>query len=175
MSSNDDTGAPGALKPSAQRVQDALVGRGFTNRVVELPDSTRTAAEAAGAVGCTVGQIAKSLLFRGKQSGRGILVIASGANRVDEKALQGLVGEKVSKADADAVRSLTGYVIGGVPPLGHAQALATFIDASLLQYDKIWAAAGHPNAVFALTGEELVAMTGGTVAEIGAPAPTPPI
>ena len=169
MSSNEDTGTPASLKPSAQRVQDALAARGFANRVVELPDSTRTAAEAAQAVGCTVGQIAKSLLFVGKQSGQGILVIASGANRVDEKALQASVGEKVSKADADTVRGLTGYVIGGVPPLGHTQPLATFIDADLLQYDKIWAAAGHPNAVFALTGEELVAMTGGSVAEIGRP------
>ena len=171
MSSNADTGVSGSLKSSAQRVQDALAARGFANRVVELPDSTRTAAEAAQAVGCTVGQIAKSLLFQGKQSGRGILVIASGANRVDEKLLQSLVGEKVRKADADAVRSLTGYVIGGVPPLGHTQPLATFIDAALLQYDKIWAAAGHPNAVFALTGEELAAMTGGTVAAVGVPAP----
>ena len=159
-----------ALKASAQRVQDALAARGFAHRVLELPDSTRTAAEAAQAVGCTVGQIAKSLLFVGQQSGRGILVIASGANRVDEKALQALAGEKVRKADADAVRSLTGYVIGGVPPLGHAQPLTTCIDAGLLAYDQIWAAAGHPKAVFALTGSELAAMTGGAVVEIGAPA-----
>ena len=166
MSSTGEMGAQAGLKPSAQRVQDALAARGFANRVVELPDSTRTAAEAAQAVGCTVGQIAKSLLFQGKQSGRGILVIASGANRVNEKALQALLGEKVSKADADAVRSLTGFVIGGVPPLGHAQPLATYIDAALLQYDQIWAAAGHPNAVFPLTGQELVAMTGGAVVDI---------
>ncbi len=156
-----------ARKPSAQRVQDALYARGFTNQVIELPDSTRTAAEAAAAVGCTVGQIAKSLIFIGKQTGQGVLAIASGANRVDEKAVQALVGEKIGKADADAVRLLTGYVIGGVPPLGHAQALATYIDEDLLQYEQIWAAAGHPNAVFALTGEELVAMTGGQVAAIG--------
>jgi prolyl-tRNA editing enzyme YbaK/EbsC (Cys-tRNA(Pro) deacylase) len=156
-----------ARKPSAQRVQDALYARGLTNQVIELPDSTRTAAEAAAAVGCTVGQIAKSLIFIGKQTGQGVLVIASGANRVDEKAVQALVGEKIGKADADAVRLLTGYVIGGVPPLGHAQVLATYIDEDLLQYEQIWAAAGHPNAVFALTGEELVAMTGGQVAAIG--------
>ena len=155
-----------ALKPSAQRVQDALYARGFTNQVVELPDSTRTAAEAAAAVGCTVGQIAKSLIFIGKQTGQGILVIASGANRVDEKAVQALVGEKIGKADADTVRLLTGYVSGGVPPLGHQQALLTSIDPDLLQYAQIWAAAGHPNAVFALTGAELVAMTGGQVAAI---------
>ncbi len=144
------------------------MARGFANQVVELPDSTRTAAEAAAAVGCTVGQIAKSLIFTGRQTGQGILVIASGANRVDEKAIQSLVGEKIGKADADAVRLLTGYVIGGVPPLGHAQPLVTYIDQDLLQYAQIWAAAGHPNAVFALTGEELVAMTGGQVAALAA-------
>ena len=155
-----------ALKPSAQRVQDALYAQGLTNQVVELPDTTRTAAEAAAAVGCTVGQIAKSLIFTGKQTGQGILVIASGTNRVNEKAVQALVGEKIGKADADTVRRLTGYVIGGVPPLGHAQALITYVDQDLLQYAQIWAAAGHPNAVFALTGEELVAMTGGQVAAI---------
>lgn len=155
-----------ALKPSAQRVQDALHAQGFTNQVVELPDTTRTAAEAAAAVGCMVAQIAKSLIFTGKQTGQGILAIASGANRVNEKALQALVGEKIGKADADTVRLLTGYVIGGVPPLGHAQALITYVDQDLLQYAQIWAAAGHPNAVFALTGEELVAMTGGQVAAI---------
>ena len=141
------------MKASAQRVQDALAARGFANRVVELPDSTRTAAEAAQAVGCSVGQIAKSLLFQGRQSGRPLLVIASGANRVDEKALQALAGEKVRKADADAVRSLTGYVIGGVPPLGHPQPLATYIDAHLFTYAQIWAAPGHPIPVFALTGD----------------------
>lgn len=157
-----------SLKPSAQRVQDALHARGYANQVIELPDSTRTAAEAAAAIGCTVGQIAKSLVFVGKQTGRSILVIASGANRVDEKALQALAGEKIGKADADAVRTLTGYVIGGVPPLGHAQPLATYIDQDLLQYAQIWAAAGHPNAVFALTGEELAAMTGGQVVAIAA-------
>jgi prolyl-tRNA editing enzyme YbaK/EbsC (Cys-tRNA(Pro) deacylase) len=165
----DSNGAQPALKASAQKVQAALVAQGFANRVIELPESTRTAAEAAQAVGSTVGQIAKSLLFVGKQSGRGILVIASGANRVDEKGLKALVGEKVRKADADEVRTLTGFVIGGVPPLGHAEPLATYIDAHLLQYDQIWAAAGHPNAVFALTGNELVSMTGGTVVEICAP------
>ena len=154
---------PNYLKPSAQKVQDALTARGFPNQVIELPDSTRTAAEAAAAIGCTVGQIAKSLIFIGKASGRAVLVIASGANRVNEKALQNLLGEKIAKADADAVRAQTGYVIGGVPPLGHANALTTYIDADLLAFAQIWAAAGHPNAVFALTPGELVAMTEGQV------------
>jgi prolyl-tRNA editing enzyme YbaK/EbsC (Cys-tRNA(Pro) deacylase) len=154
------------LKPSAQRVQDALRDRGYHNVVVELPESTRTAAEAAAAVGCSTGQIAKSLVFTGKESGQGILVIASGANRVDERVLEALVGEKIGKADADAVRALTGFVIGGVPPLGHEQPLRTYIDADLLQYEQIWAAAGHPKAVFALTGTELAALTGGEVAAV---------
>ena len=157
---------PTALKPSAQKVQDALTARGFANQVVELPDLTRTAAEAAAAVNCTVGQIAKSLVFVTKTTNRPLLVIASGSNRVNEKALQALVGEKIVRPDADAVRAVTGFVIGGVPPLGHAQPLATYIDRDLLQYEGIWAAAGHPNAVFALTPADLVAMTAGTVIDV---------
>lgn len=157
---------PSPLKSSAQRVQDALHARGFTNQVVELPDSTRTAAEAAAAAGCTVGQIAKSLVFAGRTSGRALLVIASGSNRVDEKRLAVLVGEKITRPNADFVRDQTGFVIGGVPPIGHTQALRTFIDEDLLGYDEIWAAAGHPNAIFRLTPAELVAMTDGIVAAI---------
>lgn len=154
------------LKPSAQRVQDALISRGYANLVVEFADSTRTAAEAAAAVGCTVGQIAKSLLFRGHSSGRPILVIASGQNRVHEKRTAVHIGEKLDKADAEFVRDATGFVIGGVPPLGHAQSLATYVDQDLLTFDEIWAAAGHPHAVFRLTPDELVAMTGGAVISI---------
>jgi prolyl-tRNA editing enzyme YbaK/EbsC (Cys-tRNA(Pro) deacylase) len=155
-----------SLKPSAQKVQDALAALGFANQVVELPDSTRTSVEAAAAVGCEVGQIAKSLIFAGKQSGRGVLVIASGSNRVDEKKVKSLVGEGIERAGADFVRSATGFVIGGVPPVGHATPLTTLIDEDLLQYGQIWAAAGHPNAVFPLTPAELVAMTGGAVAKV---------
>ncbi|MFL5302532.1 MAG: YbaK/EbsC family protein [Anaeromyxobacteraceae bacterium] len=154
------------LQPSAQRVQDALAAAGFANEVVELPDSARTAAEAAAAVGCGVAQIVKSLVFRGRASGRGVLVVASGANRVDEKALAARLGEAVERADAGFVREQTGFAIGGVPPLGHAARLACFVDEDLLELDRIWAAAGHPHAVFALTPGELVAMTGGTVAAV---------
>jgi len=152
-----------SLKPSAQRVQDALDQRGYLHRIVELADSTRTAAEAAAAVGCSVGQIAKSLIFRGHTSRRPILIIASGVNRVHEKRTGDLIGERLDKADAEFVRAATGYVIGGVPPLGHGTQLATYIDQDLLQYDEIWAAAGHPHAVFRLTPTDLVAMTGGVV------------
>ena len=151
------------IKPSAQKVQDALHAQGFANQVVELPDSTRTSAEAAAAAGCTVGQIAKSLIFAGKASGQAILVIASGGNRVDEKKLAVFAGEKISRPDADFVRAQSGFLIGGVPPIGHAHSLRTFIDEDLLGYTEIWAAAGHPNAIFRLTPAELVQMTGGEV------------
>ena len=154
------------LSASAQRVQDALKARGFANRVVEHEQTTRTSAEAAAAVGCEVGQIVKSVIFKTKQSGPPVLVVASGSNRVNEKRLGELVGEKLEKPDADFVRQQTGFVIGGVPPLGHSQPLMTFVDEDLLQYGEIWAAAGTPNAVFRLTGEELVKMTNGQVISI---------
>ena len=154
------------LKPSAQRVQEALAAQGFHNEVIELADSTRSAAEAAAAVGCAVGQIAKSLVFKGADSGRAILVIASGANRVHEKRLGQHWGEKLEKPDADFVREQTGFAIGGIPPLGHARPLPTVIDEDLLHFDEIWAAAGHPNAVFRLTPDELVCMTGGKVTTV---------
>lgn len=155
-----------SLKPSAQRVQDVLIERGFTNQIVELAESTRTSVEAAAAVGCEVAQIAKSLIFRGATTGKAILIIASGSNRVNEKAMVAHVGEKLQRADADFVREQTGFVIGGVPPLAHAHPLETYIDADLWQYANIWAAAGHPNAVFLLTPDELAAMTKGTVVSI---------
>lgn len=154
------------LKESAQRVQDALRQKGFTNQVVELPDSTRTAQEAAEAVGCSVAQIAKSLVFRTVHSGRPVLIIASGAGRVDEQRIAALCGEPVEKPDADFVRAATGFVIGGVPPIGHAQPLTTFIDRDLLALDTLWAAAGHPKAVFPLKPDELVRMTGGEVVQV---------
>jgi prolyl-tRNA editing enzyme YbaK/EbsC (Cys-tRNA(Pro) deacylase) len=156
-----------ALKPSARKVQEALAARGFSNEVVELPSSTRTAAEAAAAVGCEVGQIVKSLVFRGRQSGRAVLVVASGSHRVDEGAVGTVLGEDIDKASADFVREQSGFAIGGVPPLGHARELVTIVDEELLRHERIWAAAGHPHAMFPLTPAELVAMTGGKVARIG--------
>lgn len=154
------------LSRSAQKVQDALEAIGLSLEVLELPGSTRTAVDAAEAVGCEVGQIVKSLVFRGKNSGRPILVAASGANRVDEKKLRELVSEKVAKPDADFVRERTGFVIGGVPPVGHDEKLETFIDEDLMGYAEIWAAAGTPNAVFRLTPDDLVRMTGGRVVSV---------
>jgi prolyl-tRNA editing enzyme YbaK/EbsC (Cys-tRNA(Pro) deacylase) len=155
------------LKPSAQKVQDALRAAGFENVVVELPDSARTAAEAAAAVGCGIGQIVKSLLFEAQPSGRAVLVAASGSHRVDERAVAALVGERIGRASADFVREQTGFAIGGVPPIGHAHPVVAVVDEELLRHERIWAAAGHPHAVFSLTPAELVRMTGGTVARVG--------
>ncbi len=154
------------LCPSALRVQQALQAQGFNLQVLELPDSTRTALDAALAVGCQVGQIVKSLIFKAKRSGRPVLVVASGANRVNERIIEGLIAEPLGKADADFVRQHTGFAIGGVPPVGHLETLLTFIDQDLLQYSEIWAAAGTPNAVFRLSPADLARMTGGEVVRI---------
>jgi prolyl-tRNA editing enzyme YbaK/EbsC (Cys-tRNA(Pro) deacylase) len=154
------------LSQSAQRVQDQLTRLGFEIQVQELPDSTRTSTEAARAVGCQVAQIVKSLVFRGEKSSQPVLVLASGANRVNEKAIGALLGEPILKADPDFVRQQTGFVIGDVPPVGHARKLRTFIDKDLLQHGSIWAAAGTPHAVFRLSPADLVKMTGGQVVDI---------
>jgi prolyl-tRNA editing enzyme YbaK/EbsC (Cys-tRNA(Pro) deacylase) len=154
------------LSSSAQRVQEAIRQRGLALEVIELPQSTRTAVEAAQAVGCEVAQIVKSLIFKAKRSERPILVIASGANRVNEKVIETLIGEPLGKADADFVHQQTGFVIGGVPPVGHVQPIQTFIDEDLLQYDEIWAAAGTPHAVFKLTPQILIELCGGQVISI---------
>lgn len=157
---------PDSLHPSAQKVQEALKALGFQNRVIELQSTTRTSAEAAWAVGCRVEQIAKSILFRGKETDQPVLVIASGINRVNEKRIEELISEPVGKADANYVRLKTGFVIGGVPPVGHPGKIVIFIDEDLLQYEEIWAAAGTPHAVFQLTPSDLVKMTGGRVIAI---------
>ena len=154
------------LSSSAQKVQNALQARGFPCQVVELPDSTRTAKEAALAIGCRVEQIVKSLVFKGKHSNKPVFVVASGQNRVNEKRLSERVGEPIEKADADFVRQRTGFAVGGVPPIGHTEQLETFIDEDLLQLQEIWAAAGTPYAVFRLTPADLQAMTDGQVVSI---------
>ena len=154
------------LSPSAQKVQDALHSLGFDLTVIEHAESTRTAQEAAERVGVTLGQIVKSLIFKGKKSDKPILVLTSGSNRVDEKRIREYAGEKISRADADFVRAVTGYAIGGVPPIAHVQRMETYLDEDLLQYDVIWAAAGTPNAVFELTPDDLQKMTAGKVAGV---------
>ncbi|MEQ9335492.1 YbaK/EbsC family protein [Thalassobaculum sp.] len=154
------------LKPSAQRVQDLLAARGLALTVVEMPDSTRTSAEAAAACGCTVAQIGKSMVFRAAQSGRPVLAVASGVNRVDEKKLAAALGEPLGRADPDFVRASTGYAIGGVAPIGHTVAPTVYLDADLMALERIWCAAGTPNAVFELTPADLLAITGGTVLDL---------
>ncbi len=155
-----------SLSASALKVQQALNAIGMLLEVVELPGSTRTAQEAAQAVGCQVGQIAKSIIFQALASHRPILVIASGPNRVNEKVIEELIGEAIAKADADFVRQRTGFVIGGVPPIGHSEHLETFVDQDLLVYQEIWAAAGTPHAVFRLTPGDLLRMTSGMVIRV---------
>ena len=147
-----------AESPSALKVQAAL-GERF--EVLEFDASTRTAADASAAIGCDVAQIAKSLIFRGANSGRAVLIIASGADRVDEKKAAAAVGEPIARADADFVREQTGFAIGGVPPVGHKQQPIVLIEESLMRFAEIWAAAGTPNSVFRLTPAELVELTGG--------------
>jgi prolyl-tRNA editing enzyme YbaK/EbsC (Cys-tRNA(Pro) deacylase) len=154
------------LSSSAQKVQQVLDAFGLKLQVMEMPDSTRTAHDAAQAIGCLVGQIVKSLVFKTKRSRRPILVVASGQNRVDERKLEALLQEPLGKADADFVRQQTGFAIGGVPPVGHVEPIETFVDKDLLQYESIWAAAGTPRAVFRLTPAELVKITGGKVVDI---------
>jgi prolyl-tRNA editing enzyme YbaK/EbsC (Cys-tRNA(Pro) deacylase) len=154
------------MSSSAQKVQDALKALGFSNEVVELEKTSRSAEEAAHAIGCRVEQIAKSLIFKGGQTGNPILVIASGPNRISEKKISDVISEPLGKANADFVREKSGFAIGGVPPLGHHEPPLTFIDEDLLQYDEIWAAAGTPNAVFKLTPEDLKKMTNGKVISV---------
>ena len=154
------------LSPSAQKVQAALRALGYDLTVIEFAESTRTAQEAADRAGCEIGQIVKSLIFRGKNTGKPILALVSGANRADEAKLSALSGEAIGRADAEFVRAATGFAIGGVPPLGHLQPIRTYIDEDLMQYEIIWAAAGTPNAVFELTPADLQKMTGGKVAKV---------
>ena len=154
------------LPVSAKKVQDAARARGLTIAVREMAESTRTAEEAAAACGVTVGQIVKSLVFLGGESGRPYLLLVSGANRVNEKDVARHLGEKLKRPDANAVRALTGYAIGGIPPFGHDTAIATYIDVDLMQYDVIWAAAGTPKAVFAVAPAQLREAAGATVIEV---------
>lgn len=151
------------MHAKAQRVQEALADLGMALQVRELPDSTRTAAEAAAAVGTNVAQIAKSLVFL--HDDRVVLVIASGANRVSTEKLAAFLGGGVIQPDAKTVKRLTGYSVGGVPPVGHLTPPVTFIDQDLLLYDTLWAAAGTPNAVFPLSPTQLIALTAGQVVD----------
>jgi prolyl-tRNA editing enzyme YbaK/EbsC (Cys-tRNA(Pro) deacylase) len=143
------------LKDASRRVQEAARALDLDISVRRLGQSTRTAEDAASACGCAVGQIVKSLVFRGKASGRAYLLLVSGANRVDESAVAKLLGEALSRPDAQYVRDITGFAIGGIPPLGHKQKLATYIDRDLLVHEVVYAAAGTPESLFAVAPRAL--------------------
>ena len=134
--------------------------------MIEFQESTRTAQEAAERAGCTLGQIIKSLIFKGKTTDKPILVLTSGANRVNEERISEYAGEPIGRADADFVRTVTGFAIGGVPPLGHMNKIETYLDEDLLEYTTIWAAAGTPNAIFELTPNDLQKMTDGQTVKV---------
>lgn len=153
------------MHPSARKVAETLRALGVETEVVEFPQGTRTAQDAAAAIGTTVGQIVKSLLFLA--DGKPVLALVSGSNRLDVQKLGRLLGaEQVERADADTVRAITGYAIGGVPPVGHGRPLPVFLDRDLLQYDVVYAAAGTPQAVFAIAPTRLLEITGAQVADL---------
>ncbi|WP_026075619.1 YbaK/EbsC family protein [Noviherbaspirillum massiliense] len=154
-----------SLPDTAQRVADLLKSLGHDKPVVMLPETGKTSAEAAAGLGCTVAEIAKSIVFRRVTDDAPVMVIASGANRVDEKKVAAIVGE-LGKADAKFVKTRIGYAIGGVCPVGHLEQTVILVDEDLLKLNSIWAAAGHPHAVFNLTPQQLLALTGAPVADV---------
>jgi prolyl-tRNA editing enzyme YbaK/EbsC (Cys-tRNA(Pro) deacylase) len=154
--------------PGVARVRSVLDRAGLAAEIIELPGAARTAQAAADFLGCSVAQIANSLVFRGQASDRAVLVMSSGAKRVDLERLGASLQEPVGKADAEFVRSRTGFAIGGVPPVAHSDVARIFIEKSLARHAELWAAAGHPHTVFRLTYDELVRITGGTPAELAA-------
>lgn len=154
------------MKKSAAGVQQALERHGLDCRVVELPASTRTARDAAAAIGCSIAQIAKTIVFRKTGQDHAVLAIVGGISRVDENKIAALAGSPVEQANPGFVRKATGFAIGGVPPVGHTTPIRTFIDGKLFEHAEIWAAAGTPNAVFQLTPAELQLISGGTVGAI---------
>jgi prolyl-tRNA editing enzyme YbaK/EbsC (Cys-tRNA(Pro) deacylase) len=163
------------MHPSAQKVSDAARALGLDVEIVEFEQTTRSAQEAAQAIGCQVAQIVKSLLF--VVDGQPVMALVSGANRLDERKLaavartkdpEGGRRTKVKRADADATKEVTGFTIGGVPPFGHKSPLAVYVDQDLTRFEVVWAAAGTPFAVFAITPGELVRASGGTVVDLAA-------
>ena len=154
--------------PGVVRVRTALDAGGVASAIVELPGAARTAQAAADFLGCSVAQIANSLVFRAQASDRAVLVMSSGAKRVDTGRLSAALGEPVGKADAEFVRSRTGFAIGGVPPVAHSDVSRIFIEQSLAAHAELWAAAGHPHTVFRLTYDELLRITGGSPADLAA-------
>lgn len=151
------------LRASAKRLQTFLEKYHVDTKVVEFQQTTRTSKEAADTIGCEIGQIAKTLIFKGKNSAKPICVIASGKNKVDEKKIALFIGEEIEKPDAQYVATHTTFTIGGVPPIGYPLDIKPMIDEDLLTYPQIWAAAGTPFAVFCLTPQDLIHITQGHV------------
>ncbi len=149
-----------------QRVIDALATKGYSEPILELPDSTRTSKEAANALGCNLNQIAKSIVFKGKKSEEIILVIACGSNRINEKKVSALLGEPIKKASADFIKEKTGFIIGGVPPIGYNIQLKIYLDEELLNLKEIWASAGGSFSIFKLTPPFLKEITNAEFVDI---------
>ena len=158
------------LTKSAVSVQEALYKLGLDCKVLELPNSTRTALDAASAIGCEISQIVKSLIFKTKKTEKTVLVLASGPNQVDIKTIEDCIGESITKADADFVREVTGFAIGGIPPLGHKNVIDfIYMDKDLLNLDEVWAAAGTPNAVFYIKSQDLLKATSANIISLSKP------
>lgn len=151
---------------NVESIQKILTDLGIITEIIEFPQSTRTAQDAANAIGCDVAQIAKSIIFCTEKNNNPILVLTSGSNRVNEKTIDAIVGENIKKADANFTKTVTGFAIGGVPPIGHVQKIKTFIDEDLLQYKTVWAAAGTPHTVFCLPSSDLQRITEGIVISV---------
>ncbi len=149
------------LSKKAKKVQEFIIDKGLELKVKELPSSTRTAKDAANALGCDVAQIAKSLIFLDEVENNPVLIIASGINRVSLDKIEAALGKKLVQANGKLVKKKVGFAIGGVPPVGHNEKLFTILDPDLKKYDRIWAAAGTPNAVFELKSSQLEALTDG--------------
>ena len=155
-----------AQHPTALRTSQLLRDAGIDANVVEFEQPTRTSAEAAAAIGCSIAEIAKSIVFRGKNSGQAVVIIASGENRVSEAKVAAKLGEPLTRADADFVRTATGYAIGGVPPIGHSQPVKLLLDQDLQRFEIIWAAGGTPFSVFPLRPDQLRSLTGADWADV---------
>jgi Cys-tRNA(Pro) deacylase len=154
---------PDSSDTSVRKVEKALKAHGLECQVLNMKETTRSAQDAANSLGCRVEQIVKSLVFMTKKTKKPILVVASGANRVNTKKIRKVLSEPIKMADPDFVRAKTGFVVGGVPPLGHSSSLKTFIDEDLLKYPVIWAAAGSSNTMFKLSPDDLQKITQGQV------------
>ena len=153
-------------QPYSIHFQQTLTGLGIKAEIKEFPESTRTAQEAADAIGCEIGQIVKSIIFKGAHSKKGILVLTSGKNRVSEGLIRDIIGENLSKASANFVKEQSGYSIGAVPPFGHRHPLHVFIDEDIDEYEILWAAAGSPHAVFPIRFNDLIKVSQGTVTKV---------